>query len=117
MKPIRPEWVELLKKVSPCIKIEEGLDWSAFPKEHLVWALFNVPGQTQEQRDEIGAECGCTLYCDEDDLRHREDGPAMTLADGYEAWYFHGKRHRMGGPAVTRADGTTEYWINGIQVK
>lgn len=36
---------------------------------------------------------------------HREDGPAIVTADGYEAWYMYGKLHREGGPAVSRKDG------------
>ncbi len=47
---------------------------------------------------------------------HRDDGPAITRPDGYEAWWQQGKLHRVGGPAVTYPDGTREWWINGVQL-
>jgi hypothetical protein len=47
---------------------------------------------------------------------HRTDGPAVVLADGYQAWYFNGKRHRIGGPAVVYTDGSRDWWVNGERV-
>lgn len=44
---------------------------------------------------------------------HREDGPAVELADGYKAWWRNGQRHREGGPAVEWADGGKEWWRDG----
>jgi hypothetical protein len=43
------------------------------------------------------------------DRYHREEGPAITLADGSELWYLYGTLHREEGPAITLADGT-ELW-------
>lgn len=33
-------------------------------------------------------------------LLHREDGPALILADGTKYWYNEGKLHRLDGPAI-----------------
>ena len=44
---------------------------------------------------------------------HREDGPAYKGADGTKEWYIHGKRHREDGPAVEWADGDKEWYLNG----
>jgi len=43
---------------------------------------------------------------------HREDGPAIELADGYKAWYLNGKLHRENGPAIEWV-GTKEWFLNG----
>ena len=44
---------------------------------------------------------------------HRENGPAVELADGTKMWYHRGRLHRRGGPAVLRLGGSCEYWQNG----
>jgi hypothetical protein len=46
-------------------------------------------------------------------IRHREDGPAVELADGSKAWYSNGKRHREDGPAVEYPDGHKVWYSNG----
>lgn len=48
-------------------------------------------------------------YWYKEGFHHREDGPAVELADGTKYWYKEGKRHRIDGPAVERSDGT-KYW-------
>jgi len=48
-----------------------------------------------------------------DEKYHREDGPAIELADGGKEWYLNGKHHREGGPAIEYADGTKEWYLNG----
>lgn len=50
---------------------------------------------------------------DDNDLLHREDGPAYITPYGYEAWYLNGLTHRKGAPAVTWPDGMVEWWWNG----
>jgi len=45
--------------------------------------------------------------------RHREDGPAIELADGDKYWYLNGKRHREDGPAIEGADGSKAWYLNG----
>ena len=46
-------------------------------------------------------------------IPHREDGPAVEMADGTQIWCFKGNYHRLDGPAVEMADGSKEWWING----
>jgi hypothetical protein len=45
--------------------------------------------------------------------RHREDGPAIELANGSKFWYLDDIRHREDGPAVEYADGTKRWYLNG----
>jgi len=49
----------------------------------------------------------------ETDELHREDGPAIEMADGYKSWYLNGKRHRKDGPAVEYANGNKWWYLNG----
>jgi len=44
---------------------------------------------------------------------HREDGPAIELANGVNLWYLNGKRHRVDGPAIECAWGDKEWYLNG----
>jgi hypothetical protein len=47
--------------------------------------------------------------------RHREDGPAVEYADGYnKEWWINGKRHREDGPAIDYANGHKEWYIEGV---
>ena len=48
-------------------------------------------------------------------IRHREDGPAVELADGSKAWYSNGKRHREDGPAVEYPDGHKVWYLDGVK--
>lgn len=58
-----------------------------------------------------------TEYIDDNEQRHRDDGPAYIDAEGNQAWYKHGKLHRDGLlPAVECTDGRKEYWENGVQL-
>lgn len=45
---------------------------------------------------------------------HRKNGPAIECINGDKYWLQFGKRHREDGPAVMLADGTEEYWLNDI---
>jgi len=45
--------------------------------------------------------------------RHREDGPAIELANGAKYWYINGKLHREDGPAIEWANGNKSWYING----
>jgi hypothetical protein len=47
-----------------------------------------------------------------DGVLHREDGPAITWADGDKSWWKRGKRHREDGPAIEYASGGKEWWVN-----
>lgn len=44
---------------------------------------------------------------------HREDGPAVILADGTEMWWQYDNLHRADGPAIMRPGGNMEWWYNG----
>ena len=44
---------------------------------------------------------------------HREDGPAVELANGSKQWYLNGKLHREDGPANEWANGSKEWYLNG----
>ena len=45
--------------------------------------------------------------------RHREDGPAVELADGTREWFLNGKRHCEDGPAIEWSNGSKEWYLNG----
>lgn len=45
--------------------------------------------------------------------RHREDGPAAEYADGSKIWFLDGKRHREDGPAIEYPDGSKSFYLNG----
>ena len=49
----------------------------------------------------------------ENGIVHREDGPAVELADSTKQWWLNGQRHREDGPAVECADGTKCWYLNG----
>jgi hypothetical protein len=49
------------------------------------------------------------------DKLHREDGPAVEIADGSKRWCLNGETHREDGPAIMWADGTKKWYINGNQ--
>ena len=56
---------------------------------------------------------GTTWYYNEQNQRHREDGPAIEWANGTKEWWVNGQRHREDGPAVEYADGTKYWYVNG----
>jgi hypothetical protein len=45
-------------------------------------------------------------------LRHRENGPAVEYSDGTKVWCKFGYWHREDGPARIFCDGQKEYWFN-----
>lgn len=49
-------------------------------------------------------------WFNEDDLIHREDGPAIEFATGTKFWYIYGYCHRMNGPAIEYNWGDNEWW-------
>ena len=60
---------------------------------------------------------GDIYYYNDLNQYHREDGPAIELANGTKYWYRNYQLHREDGPACEYADGKKEYWILGIQYK
>lgn len=45
---------------------------------------------------------------------HKIGGPAITIPNGYEAWWINNRRHRADGPAIKHANGDEDYYINYI---
>jgi hypothetical protein len=58
---------------------------------------------------------GTKTWYDDDQQRHRVDGPAVTFINGSEHWFIHGRRHRSDGPAVIYPTGdySRDWYING----
>jgi hypothetical protein len=50
------------------------------------------------------------------DSLHKENGPAVVMADGTREWWFHGKRHCEDGPAITFPDGHNKWFIEGESI-
>jgi len=48
---------------------------------------------------------------------HREDGPTVIFADGYQLWYLNGRRHREDGPAIIWKKGGRDWWLNGEKAR
>jgi antitoxin component YwqK of YwqJK toxin-antitoxin module len=46
-------------------------------------------------------------------LLHREDGPAVELANGTKQWYLNGQLHRTDGPAIEFKNGEKRWYLNG----
>jgi len=49
----------------------------------------------------------------DNNLLHREDGPAVEYADGTKQWCQNGKFHRIDGPAIECPNGTKAWYQNG----
>ena len=50
---------------------------------------------------------------------HREDGPAVEMADGTKCWYLNGNYHRLDGPAIVDMRDSENYglwYINGNDI-
>jgi len=45
---------------------------------------------------------GNKIYTNSKGKIHREDCPAIELANGDKEWYVNGKKHRENGPALER---------------
>ena len=61
-------------------------------------------------------EEGNRFWRDDDNLFHREDGPAIECVDGSKEWWIDGAPHRTDGPAVDHANNLYEWWINDEKV-
>ena len=49
--------------------------------------------------------------------RHREDGPAIEMANGSKEWFLNGRRHRTDGLAIEMANGNKLWHLNGQLIK
>lgn len=71
------------------------------------------------QNDIVHRDDGPAVECPNGQLEwyqngklHREDAPAIEWPGG-EAWYQNGYKHREGAPAVECDDGKKEWYLNG----
>jgi hypothetical protein len=55
-------------------------------------------------------------YWYQNNLLHRDDGPAVEYIDGSKEWYINGLKHREDGPAFDSDDGDKEWFINGKRI-
>lgn len=55
---------------------------------------------------------GGNKYWHKNGMLHREDGPAIIIADGYKEWWINDRKHRVDGPAVIYPDGTEKWFFN-----
>lgn len=49
-------------------------------------------------------------------LRHRENGPAVEYSDGTKQWYIEGLLHREDGPAIENSDGGKDWYLYNGQL-
>ena len=54
----------------------------------------------------------CTIWRNQSNQYHREDGPAYENSNGNKEWYLNGKRHRLDGPALEYSCGEKYWFIN-----
>ena len=93
------------------------------PKKYTVHYFEDI-GQTDWYNDQGQLECPCgpaitmrngyQAWYRSGEL-HREDGPAVITAEGDKEWYRDGNLHREDGPAVMYADGQVAWYIGGVQ--
>jgi len=50
---------------------------------------------------------------EDNNLLHREGGPAIEWANGNKYWCYNGKLHRADGPAVQFLENIKQYHLNG----
>ena len=50
------------------------------------------------------------------DNLHKENGPAVLMADGTQEWWIDGKRHREDGPAINFPNGQKKWFIDGKNI-
>ena len=51
----------------------------------------------------------------QNNLLHREDGPAVEHPDGTKVWYQNNQLHRTDGPAVEYADGVNLWFLKDVE--
>lgn len=71
--------------------------------------LFDSVRNIIKESDDAG-----NAYFKRDGELHREDGPAVELADGTRMWFQNGERHRVDGPAIEHADGSRHWYQNNV---
>ena len=56
---------------------------------------------------------GNKYWYNQNDQRHRLDGPAVEYSNGDKDWYQNDKRHCLDGPAIEYSNGYKEWCIKG----
>ena len=109
-KPTNTRWQFHFESRQYMDEIDEEINIIEFFKSHKkIFGVFKKLGYVDYSPNQW--KLGNSYYNDKMQL-HREDGPAVIDADGYQAWWINGKRHREDGPAIIHADGTQEWYLN-----
>lgn len=61
----------------------------------------------------VKQENGDIMWYNKQGILHRENEPAIELANGTKAWCRNGKLHRENGPAIEFADGSKQWNRHG----
>lgn len=56
-----------------------------------------------------------TEWRNEEDLIHKEDGPAVEWKSGEKEWYINGQIHREDGPARMGRHGYNRWYLNDVE--
>ena len=99
------------RKESPAQRIERTTD--RFPPHTTV--TFDDDGQLHsvDGRPAVETADGYRAWYTHGKFDRGDDQPAVIDDDGYRAWYTHGKFHRDGGPAVIWPDGAEAWYQMG----
>lgn len=55
------------------------------------------------------------IFYYQNDLLHRDNGPAAIHHNGTKTWYKEGKKHRVGAPAHIWNNGNIEWFFEGLR--
>jgi len=90
---------------------DRGINIFDFFKSHKkIFGIFKNLGYVDYKPNQwkIG-----NMYYNDDEILHKEDGPAASYPDGRLRWYKDGKLHREDGPAVIYPNGIQEWYKDG----
>jgi hypothetical protein len=85
-----------------------------YEKDCVVFRLQNGTIHRDDGPAITWADGSCTWY--KQGKIHRNGEPAILLSSGTKEWCQNGNKHRLDGPAVEYFDGKKEYWVNGLYV-
>ena len=60
---------------------------------------------------------GNKRWCNYQGRYHRDDGPAVEMANGDKCWYKNNKLHREDGPAIELSDGSKAWYIRDKRIE
>jgi hypothetical protein len=76
---------------------------------------YNEQGQLHREDGPAVELANGTIKWYKNGVRHREAEPAVVCVDGHKEWWLNNQRHREDGPAVIEADGSKFWFINGVR--